>query len=413
MIFSVNETVFPSVIHQAVWNAGRLIFPLEKSLSAIKDKSIKTACMDLYNLTIDGYKDIYNNPQFYGLDPKEAESFLSGRVWSKAIILALNKEDQRALDFYKRAESRLHFIRFICHKFSADNTNGGISLHDNHVRFSKEGYKKLLNDLKKYHGYDKEKFAHLLQRLFFVIILDNDDYVITNTKYPNLFKALKLLKSVDINKNAKQKNTLNAACRALDFRVLAAQLPALTSDYKCSFGDALYSLDDANKKEIIRLDELLASLNIKKTWHLNFAEWTFKGKRVARYEGTKVHFDINKSGNANNLITVFIDKTWSFYWPLIPPNFGGEKNTENRVAFESTVDKLPNADAMKAFCWKHLKRCRQCGCLFAPPPRGHPKKMFEKIFYTCGGGTTFGVEHLTPDNFDFIADLIKIRIGLL
>jgi len=137
----------------------------------------------------------------------------------------------------------------------------------------------------------------------------------------------------------------------------------------------------------------------------------FKGKKVVSYEGAKIHFDINKSGNANNLITIYIEKTWSFHWPLIPPNFGGEKNTENREAFENAVNELPDNEKLKAFCLKHVKRCRQCGCLYAPPPRGHPKKMFGRIFYTCGGGTHFGVEHLTDNNFNFIADLVRIRTG--
>ncbi|MCL2719845.1 MAG: hypothetical protein FWD47_00705 [Treponema sp.] len=401
MIFSKNETVFPSVIHQAVWNSARLIFPLEKSLSLIKDEAVKIACSDLYNLIIDGYEDIYNNPDIYGLEPADAEDYLSGRVWSKAIILALNKKDQIALDYFKCAEQRLHFFRFICGKFSADNTTDIIYIQDNHVRFSKDGYKKLLSLLKKHHNFDKESFSNLMQRLSFVIILDNDDLVITNTKYPNMFKALKLLKGVDLKQKINKTNTLSTACHFFDFRVL-------TPDYKCTFEDALYSLDDVNKKELIRLDSFFASLNMKRECKLNHVEWKFKGKKIVKYEGTKVHFDINKSGNANNLITVFINKTWSFNWPLIPPNFGGEKNTENRIIFESAVEKLPNADDIKVFCLKHVKRCRQCGCLYAPPPRGHPKVMFGKIFYTCGGGTNFGVEHLTSDNFNFICDLAKI-----
>jgi len=402
MLFSKNETTFPSVIHQAIWNAARLIFPLEKSLSAIDDEAHKSACTDLYNLTMDGYEDIYSNPVIYGLNPTDAEAHLSGRVWSKAIILAINKEDKSSLDFYKRTENRLHFFRLICSKFSSDNIADVISLQFQNIRFSKDGYKKLLSLLKKHHSYNKEKFEQLMQRLSFVITPDGDDFVITNTKYPNLFEALMLLKSVDLRQKANKTHLLSAACNALDFRVLAP-------DYECTFEDALYSLDDANKNEIIRLDAFLTSLNVKRMCRLNHAEWKFKGKPIVRYDGKKAHFDINKDGNANNLITVLIEKTWSFHWPLIPPNFGGEKNTENRVAFENAVDKLPNAGAMKAFCLKHVKRCRQCGCLYAPPPRGHPKKMFDKIFYTCGGGMHFGVEHLTCDNFDFITGLVKIR----
>jgi len=39
--------------------------------------------------------------------------------------------------------------------------------------------------------------------------------------------------------------------------------------------------------------------------------------------------------------------------------------------------------------------------------------MFNKIFYSCGGSTIFGVAHLTNDNFDFVVDLIKIGMTLL
>ncbi|MCL2500672.1 MAG: hypothetical protein FWE90_10110 [Defluviitaleaceae bacterium] len=400
MIFSKNETVFPFIIHRAIWNAGRLLFPLDISLSKIDDKAVKAACVDLYNLILNGYEDVYYHPAVYGLDPIDTEGYLSGRTWSKAIILAINKEDKAALEFFKRTESRLYFFRFLCSKISSENN----VLMDQSVCFSKDGYKKLLSLLKKHHNYDKEKFTQLMERLSFVITPDNDGCVITNTKYPNLFQALKLLKGVDLNQKANKTKALSEACHYLDFRVLAP-------DYKCTFEETLYSLDDANKEEIIRLDAFLAGFNLKRECKLNRVEWKSKDKTVVRYDGRKEHLDINKAGNANNLVTVCIDKTWSFHWPNIRPNFGPEKNTENREAFESAVNTLPNADGMKTFCIKHFKRCRECGCLYAPPPRGHPKVMFNKIFYSCGGGTSFGVEYLTRDNFDFIIDLIKIRLG--
>ena len=120
-----------------------------------------------------------------------------------------------------------------------------------------------------------------------------------------------------------------------------------------------------------------------------------------------------KTGYSKDKFTVFIKNSWSFHWPNIRPNFGSEKNTEHRESFEQAVERLPNADAMKDFCIKHFKRCRECGCLHAPPPRGHPKKMFGKVFYSCGSGTSFGVAHLTYDNFNLVADLTKVAIELL
>jgi hypothetical protein len=406
MLFSVNETAFPSVAHQSIWNAARLIFPLEKSLAVLEDKSVIAACADLHNMVMDGYADIFNHPMEYGIDPIDVEAYLRGRSWSKAIILAINKEDNGAIVYFKRIESRINFFRFICNRISSTCTISPLLSHEEGVRFSKDEYKKLLSTVKTKTGYGKDKFIILMERLSFMVTPVGDDHVITNIKYPRLFEALRLLNGVDLKHKESKTRGLGEACRYLDFRVLKP-------GYVCSFEDALYSLDDANKKEIIRLDALLSSWGVTRVCKLNTVDWMYKQKIIAAYNGRKEHFDCNKAGNENRLITVFISKTWSFHWPNIRPNFGPEKNTEHRIAFEHAVERLPNADAMKDFCIKHFKRCRECGCLFAPPPRGHPKVMFDKIFYSCGGGTSFGVEHLTFEKFNFVADLIKISMELL
>jgi len=406
MDFSKDEKVFPSAVHQAIWNAARLVFPLEKSLAVLEDETVKAACTDLYNMTMDGYGDIYNYPMEYGIDPIDVEAYLRGRTWSKAIILAINKEDKGAIAFFKRIESRLHFFQFVCHKILSNCSISPLFSHEGGVRVAKDEYKKRLGAIKTKTRYDKDTFIKLMARLSFVIMPVGDDHVITNTKYPRLFEALQMLNAVDLKQKANKTRVLSEACLYLDFRVL---MP----NYVCSFEDALYSLDDANKTEIIRLDALLLSLGATRRCKLNRVDWLYKKRPIAAFDGRKEHFNCNKAGDENRLIQVYIGKTWSFNWPNIRPNFGPEKNTEHREAFEHAVNQLPNADAVKDFALKHFRRCRECGCLHAPPPRGHPKVMFDKIFYSCGGSTIFGVEHLTKDNFNFVADLIKIGMELL
>ena len=113
MIFSKNETVFPSVVHRAIWNAARLVFPLEKSIAVLEDEAVKAPCADLYNMTMDGYGDIFNHPMEYGIDFIDVEAHLQGRPWSKAIILAINKADKKAIAYFKRIEMRTGSFRFI------------------------------------------------------------------------------------------------------------------------------------------------------------------------------------------------------------------------------------------------------------------------------------------------------------
>ena len=400
MTFSPNQTTFPTATHKAIWNAARQVFPLEKSLPALTNESIKLACTDLYNFTMAWYEDVYNHPHIYGLNPEENDKRLAGRRWGRVIIAAELKEDADTIEFFRNAKKPLNFVGFLCNNFKSGS--------DTSISFTKSEYKKLLAKAEKSTGYDEGEFVELMERLSFELTAEaeNDEYVITNKKYPRMFAALKMLRTVETMQKSAHKNPKSKACQYFDFRVLA-------QDYECSFEDALFSLDDTSKAYVLRMDELLTSLGVKKKYMLNRVDWKFKGKKIAECRGDKNHLDIGRSPNANNLFTVFIE-SWSYHFPWWPPGIGGgEKKVENKLAFEEAVNNLPNAEEMRRFCTKHTKRCSECGCRHARPPRGHPKTMFGKTFFTCGGGTDIGVEYLTPDNFNLVAALIKIRLDLL
>lgn len=359
MIFSVNQTEFPSVIHKAIWNEARRIFPLGQNPDP--------DCADLYNFTLGAYADMYNSPEIYGLDPDEAKNFLQHRRWQQAIILATIKEDKPAMRFFDRAARRVNFVRFLA-----------TCLETKTPRFQAQD-------------------TSILKRLSFEITPAGDGAVLTNTKYPRMFSAIAKLNDVAKNQKTSHKNVYSAACQFLDFRVL---LP----DYTCSFEDALYSLDDENKRYIIRLDDFLSSMGIKKVCRLNTVEWV-KGKTIVTYNGMKRHFDITKQSRVNDLITVAFG-SWGNRWE-------GEHNQENRLKFEQIINSKPNANELQAFCKKSIKRCTECGCRqWGPPPHGTPKILFDKTVRTCSGSTHFGVENLNQENFDIIADLIKARIEM-
>ena len=394
-----TRSQFTSPVHEAIWNAERLVFPLEKSLSKIENETTKAACTDLYNCVLDGYEDISANPDVYGINLIDVELLLQGKQWGKAMILADLKEDKDKLKQFNKIGSHIGFTRSFLERLKNDNY---ITLYDKSAAISIDGYKKFFKQhYRSVYGFNEEKFLELIKRLSFEITLIGDRYELVNTKYPGIFKALRMMRDVARKEKSSYKNPIIKGYDFLDFRILS-------DNYECSLEDALYSLDEENKKEIIRLDEFLTSLGTRRKCRLNSVEWIYKSKRIVIYDGTKRHLDASYGGNAKDLIVVHFQETWRHGWGA------PEYNPEHREMFEQIVNSLPNAYDIKRFCLVNLIKCSMCGCRqHGAPPYGHPKYLFGKTLYTCGGSARFGATHLQNGNFDIIVDLIKINIQLM
>ena len=77
--------------------------------------------------------------------------------------------------------------------------------------------------------------------------------------------------------------------------------------------------------------------------------------------------------------------------------------------FTEMAGKLPNAEQVKTFCIKNLKRCAECACRkWGPPPHGRPIQLLGREFRTCCGYADFGVENLTAESFDMMVELSKL-----
>ena len=394
MNFDKNQTQFNSPIHSAIWNAERLIFPLNKSLEHIKDEKTKADCTDYYNCVMDGYADMYANPDVYGLHQDEAEDLLQGKNWGKAMVVADIDDDKAALKPFIKMGKRIEFIRRVC----------GMIKRDCHVfaysaNISNESYNKNVKFFKNHCDYKEDKFLELMGRLHFEFIPVGSGYELTNYKYPGMFEAAVKMHEACIKRDQKisyHKNPYRQAEDLLDFRLLG-------DNYECTLEDALYSIDDANKQEVQRLSETLLSLGFQEKCRLNGVDWTYRNKEAITFNGTKPHLNIDKEGNRKHLIRVHFER-WN--------NYGdGGMHLQNKRIMEEVFDTLPNADELKRFCIINLIRCRECGCKsWGPPPHGQCKILFGKLFRTCGGRTLIGIEHLNKDNFDVIIDLAKARI---
>jgi len=404
--FSKNQAQFDSAIHGAIWNAGRLIFPLNKSLEGIKDEKTKTACTDFYNCTVDGYADMYANPEIYGLHQDEAEQLLQGKNWGKAMVLADIKDDKAKMKKFTLMGKRIDFIKHLYEMLKKDCAVSGKV-----AKISTDSYKKIMKFFKQHCGYNEEKFLELIKRLSFEITSDNDGYELANSKYPRMFEAVIMMhetckKRAKDHKGPNHSSPFVAAERFLDFRVL-------NDEYKCTLEDAIYSIDDANKKEVLRLNEILLSLGFEQKCRLNSIEWTYNGKAAVSFSGMKPHLDVGKEGNLKHLIRIHFER-WNNYGEGGAPFGDGGVDIQNKEIMEQVFDAIPNADELKQFCILNLIRCRECGCKsWGPPPHGQCKIFFGKRVRTCGGHTNIGIEHLSKDNFDIIVDLAKARTETL
>ncbi|MCL2373099.1 MAG: hypothetical protein FWC78_06820 [Defluviitaleaceae bacterium] len=403
MDFSKNQTQFDSAIHGSIWNAGRLIFPLNKSLEGIKDEKTKAACADYYNCTVNGYADMYANLEIYGLHQDEAEQLLQGKNWGKAMVAADIKDDKAKMKQFTLIGKRIDFIKHIhemIKKYCA--VSGKVA------KISTDNYNKIVKFFKSHCGYNEEKFLELTKRLSFEITPVNNGYELTNSKYPGMLEAMIIMHETckNLTKNHKGPNHSSPflmAERFLDFRVLG-------DEYECTLEDALYSIDDANKKEVLRLSEILLSLGFEQKCRLNSVDWTYDGKGAVSFNGMKPYMDVGKEGNLKHLIRVHFDR-WNNFGKGGEPFGDGGVDIQNKAIMEQVFDAKPNADELKRFCILNLIKCRECGCKnWGPPPHGQCKVLFGKRFRTCGGHTNIGIEHLNKDNFDIIVDLAKAKI---
>jgi len=68
MRFDVNQTDFPSEFQRDIWQRGIKVMPLEISLTGIDDPDTREGLTQVYNFTLDLFRDMYDNPEKYKPD---------------------------------------------------------------------------------------------------------------------------------------------------------------------------------------------------------------------------------------------------------------------------------------------------------------------------------------------------------
>lgn len=78
MDFNVDQTVFPSTVHNLIYSTARGIIPLETSLSVITDGEMRSSCTAYHGFIMAMLSDMYDNPNEYHLPVMLLEDYCKG-----------------------------------------------------------------------------------------------------------------------------------------------------------------------------------------------------------------------------------------------------------------------------------------------------------------------------------------------
>jgi len=320
MEFNLNQKVFPSKVHEAIWNRRAVIIPIRYTIGILEDKELAESCEDFYYYTTAVFDDMYENPEIYFIDEETIKIFYNRIYFFQDFLIQLAyisilKEDKFVVSF--------------------DEYNNLLKT------MGKNSHKRQY--------YDKNvKIKNLidyLPRKGIKIKEENGSVIIENLLYPKMFRAVsELSKFTGFN----QKYSGNVVFNTLDFRMLE---PGYKKDYK----DIECYLNDMGRDHLYWIYEYVRKHSLKSS----ATRFSF----CYKYKGDSV-LDV-KHASAVLLIGIPLD------WP--------ESDFYNK--FVTEIDKLKNADELKSFILKHLKYCTLCGPTCAK--KGTPTKFLNKNVRLC------------------------------
>ena len=322
-----NTTEFQNPLHKRLWQMSVHYRFAERAMERIADETLRESCVDLYHYVTDAYDDIFRHPQEYGIDPDAGpENFAEEKRLSEKINFHLNilcnplrRSYGSFLDFAVDRQSECLILRA-----------------SDYDKLMKNVRNKTYNAIKIFE--DKgvfEKLASTLSRRGLCMERSDQEVVIRNTKYPQMFLAADLLFQEDVRYHTKTKRSPQYF-NLLDFGVLCPDR------YEWDLEDVVGGMYDDQKANVYRLVDFLSEkVKLKASytvWYDMTAVFTYKRKDILRIRWS-------------NGIEISL--------PVIPPD------SEQFAVFEKEIEKLENSREIKEYYRIHIKRCRYCseGCM--------------------------------------------------
>lgn len=366
MSIQKNLREFSSPLQKTVWRSYIDIYPLEYSTSRIEDDKLRQSCRELYNYTTEGMIDFAEHPEAYSFIPQDRlsryEVFAFHHTYMEtALSLACIKEE-------------------------------------NGIGIENEIYNSMLIRMER-----KLKNNKILDRSFAMTdllkTLDNrgicieqsgTQTYITNTKYQNLFYAAALLEETASAYYQRTKRSPQQY-RLLDFLSLG------NDKRKFTLEDITAPMYDDEKELLYRfIGELRKKIRLGQScrvWYYRTADFSYRRKP---------------------LFYIWWGKSYAFEIgiPLPAPD------TAAYTYLLCEINKQPDADAFKAFCYDHINTCKGCNanCIRT---NAYKKdwvlfdRPMDKLIRSCE--QNIAVYEFTEQNYQYfvrLADMIVQMIDL-
>ena len=329
MTFDKNQKDFPSQVHEAIWQAGIKIIPLEISLPQEVRNELPVymaeSCVQLRKFFLHILSDLYDNPEIYEPFP------------------------------HRYLGIQCKFIMPFA-EFGQIGEAGEGYLSINQLIFDKLFLKQIKN--KAYHADRKitisvEQRKEILERIGLKINYEGNNAVLTNALYPDMFYAMREMALAVIKEKSGGDNSFTYC----DFRKLC-------KNYKYDkFESALIFLNDEQRNFAVKLDEIAKKLKFTRS---------IKSGHCPGYD---INYKYNQAtvmslNCLNNNILLRINL------------FYDENNTAPTDNFFGAIEK--DSDELKTFVYGRLNRCVKCynKCpLYAQT--GRAIKIYDKTNRIC------------------------------
>jgi hypothetical protein len=324
---------------------------------------------------------MYNNPEEYFIDAYGIEKLLGDRKPRKVIVSAKWNKRKDILDKLNDFEIITLPWRFrteVMDNMTLEETSAVLSRE----AFDKNVFKKI--KAKCYPKLPTNKMFDVLTKNGIEIKHTEDKVIISNIKYPQMFIALNKWKELLTKySSGNKKYKYDSAYHHLDCR-------AFMPEYDITFDSVMSSMSDEVREYMTELVRLLSEYGI----NLN------KADRIR-----SLYCDYKNE----HLLYFAIDNTY----PIIRTCMFKPGSAE-AAAFRNEVEKLPNANEVKAFCLKGINRCRACGCHPVPPSQlGYWTEILGKKVKLCGGRRCFETDNITKESCEIMKTLLRINIKII
>lgn len=359
-----NLREFDSPLQKTVWRSFIEIFPPEYSTSQMTDATLKQSCRELYAYTTEGMIDIAEHPEAYQFIPYERlgryEVYCFHHIFIEALLSQPCQKEKNGIlidnaeydSVLLQIERKLKKIKVLDRTFP-------------------------LNELMK-----------ILDCRGIFIKRGETETRIANSRYPNLFYAAALLEETAAAYYRRTKRTPQQY-RLLDFLSIGNDKRRFTLE------DIVAPMYDDEKASLYQfMGELKKKIRLGqsyKIWYYRAADFSYKRKP---------------------LFYIWWGKSYSFEIGVLLP----AANTAAYAYLLGEINKQPDRDAFKAFCYDHVKLCKGCNadCI----QRNAYKKNWivfdrplNKLIRSCEPHIT--AYDFTDESDRYITRLIEMKIQMI